>query len=128
MSVEEAGQYYLDTVCPSNAVSGALSTAYAEGDLAAFTAAAATARDTYKSSAARFGDESVVWPEAVAADIVTLRDTSIVIAASYESLSAITTLDDANTVTFPDSTEAAEASQRIRDALDLSSDPEVSCG
>jgi len=129
MSIEQAGQYYLDTVCPSNAVAGALSEAYAADDLGAFTTAAATARDAYKASATRFASTDVTWPDPVTvADILVLRDASIALATAYEELTKIVALDEANSVSFPDGAKAGEASQRIRTALDLSSDPEVSCG
>ena len=128
MSVEEAGQYYLDTVCPANAVGEALAAAYTAQDLDAFRGAAADARDTYKESATRFGAEDVVWPADVEADVIVLRDASIAIAASYETLSTIESLDAAAEVQFPSSDDSAAASARIRDALGLSSDAAVSCG
>lgn len=127
MSIEQAGEYYLDTVCPANEVGQALGAAYQAQDLAAFTAAAEVARDAYKESGLRFSDETVVWPDAVAADILILRDASIALATSYQSLSEVKTLEEADAVVFPTSADSAEASTRIRDALGLSSDPEVSC-
>ena len=127
MSVEEAGQYYLDTVCPTNGVGEALGAAYQAGDLAAFTAAAGVARDAYKEAAARFGDADVVWPDSVAGNIAVVRDATIALATSYESLSQVASLEDADAVAFPDSADASAASQVIRTALDLSSDPAVSC-
>ena len=127
MSVAEAGQYYLDTVCPTNSVGEALGTAYQAGDLEAFTAAAAAARDAYKEAGVRFGDADVVWPDSVAGNIVVLRDASIALAASYESLSQVTSLEEANAIAFPDSADASAASQAIRADLELSSDPAVSC-
>ena len=127
MSIEQAGEYYLDTVCPANEVGQALGTAYQAEDLAAFTAAAEVARDAYKESGLRFSDETVVWPDAVAADILILRDASVALATSYQSLSEVKTLEEADAVVFPTSDDSAAASSRIRDALGLSSDPEVSC-
>ncbi|CAN5586171.1 hypothetical protein BH10ACT7_BH10ACT7_15200 [soil metagenome] len=127
MTVEEAGAYYLETVCPANEVGEALGAAYTAQDLPAFTAAAEVARDAYKESGLRFADETVVWPEAVAADILILRDASIALATSYQTLSEVTTLQEADAVVFPTSADSAEASSRIRDALGLSSDPAVSC-
>ena len=127
ISIEEAGAYYLDTVCPANEVGEALGTAYQAQDLAAFTAAAEVARDAYKESGLRFSDETVVWPDSVAADILILRDASIALATSYQTLSEVKTLEEADAVVFPNSADSAEASSRIRDALGLSSDPAVSC-
>lgn len=128
MSIEEAGEFYLDTVCPTNAVGRDLAQAYSAQDVEAFTAAAAVARDAYKESAARFGSEEVVWPAEIEPDIIILRDASIAIAASYETLSQVTSLDEADQVQFPSSDDSAGAAGRIRDVLGLTSDAAESCG
>jgi hypothetical protein len=60
MSVEDAANYYLDTVCPANAASETWNTATASGEFAAYKASAQPLVDAYSAAAARFDDPTVL--------------------------------------------------------------------
>lgn len=138
MSIEDAGERYLNIVCTSNAA-GARADAIIEAaiaeldaggnpDPAPFFAAAAEARDLSQRSAALLGSEDVVWPEVVADDIKLVQRLLIGDVTYWEAQSKAGTLDAAWEMDFPAEDPAiASSAQVVRSGLNLGADLEASC-
>lgn len=138
MTVEEAGAYYLKTVCPTNTISGAFydvineqGDRYNEGlavEMEPVKKAAAKLRDSYRDQADAFSDEEVLWPTAVEADIKEIADATYDDVAVFAQLSQAEDLPGAGSVLqkYADETDRSVA-QRIRAKLDLSADTQESC-
>jgi hypothetical protein len=127
MTVEEAGPYYLSTVCPANIAASANNAAYVAQDLATIQSTGAAARDAYQSQIKQFTDPMKVWPANVAADIKTLVDSDFQTISLLDSVAHAASLDVANTILFPDEPNVRAAAQRIRLTLGLSADTSVGC-
>lgn len=127
MSVDDAANYYLDTVCPANTASETWNTATASGEFAAFKAGAQPLADAYSAAAARFDDPTVLWPTQIeAADIAALSN------SYYADISVLQGIANANSeaeanFTFANRDAAAAASQKVRARLGLASDTTTSC-
>lgn len=127
MSVEDAANYYLDTVCPANAASETWNTATASGEFPAYKASAQPLVDAYSAAAARFDDPTVLWPAQIEpADITALSN------SYYADISILQGIANANTeaeanFTFASRDAAAAASQKIRARLGLAADTTSSC-
>ena len=132
MSTPEAATYYLDTVCPSNALVNAANAAVnsfdaGTGDIASVNATSAAARDSSQAAALRLDDASVKWPENVAPDIPVIRDAYFSQAASYGQWAQATDANALNATAWADQTAASQASQRVRARLSLPADTVASC-
>jgi len=127
MSVEDAANYYLDTVCPANVASETWNTATASGEFAAYKTSAQPLVDAYSAAAARFDDPAVLWPAQIeAADITALSN------SYYADISVLQGIANANSeaeanFTFANRDAAAAASQKVRARLGLPSDTSSSC-
>ena len=127
MSVADAGQLYLKSVCPTNAAVAASNSAYQARDLAAIQSTAASLRDLIQSQARIFDDDTILWPAGISVDLKVLRDADLGAASSYDAVSKATSLDIANGIAFGDQTPASAASQRVRLRLNLSADTSKGC-
>ncbi|MFF1574140.1 hypothetical protein ACFVWR_15465 [Leifsonia sp. NPDC058292] len=127
MTVDEAGPYYLATVCPANVAASANNAAYVAQDLATIQSTGAAARDAYQSQIKQFTDPMKVWPANVAADIKTLVDSDFQTVSLLDSVAHAASLDVANTILFPDEPNVRAAAQRIRLTLGLSADTSAGC-
>lgn len=127
MSVEDAANYYLDTVCPANAASETWNTATASGEFTAYKAGAQPLADAYSVAAGRFDDPTVSWPAEIdSADIKALSN------SYYADISILQGIANANSeaeanFNFANRDAAAASSQKIRARLGLDSDTTVSC-
>lgn len=127
MSVENATEYYLDTVCPANAASETWNTATASGEFAAYKSSAQPLVDAYSAAAARFDDPTVLWPAQIeVADITALSN------SYYADISILQGIANANTeaeanFAFANRDAAAAASQKIRARLGITADTTSSC-
>ena len=127
MSQEDAAQRYLAIVCPSNARADALNEAWYSEDLAHIHEVARAAADAYRASARQLQDDSTNWPAEVSADdLETLANSYLGDLAITNNITSATTLADAR-VLWPNDPAVGEASQRVRLALDLSSDTSIGC-
>lgn len=132
MSTPEAATYYLDTVCPSNALVSAANAAVnsfdaGAGDIASVNATSAAARDASQAAALRLDDASVKWPENVAPDIPVIRDAYFSQAASYGQWAQAADANALSATAWADQTAASQASQRVRARLSLPADTVASC-
>ncbi|WP_394553368.1 hypothetical protein ACDF64_03185 [Agromyces sp. MMS24-JH15] len=137
LTIEEAGDRYLDIVCPSNAAVNALTAAFTatEGsflngeaaDLAPVKAAAQVRMESTSVEIDLIEDESVIWPEEVTAHLTTLRDYSVAELATISSIVNAADYEEAYYAAWPDGTNVAPAAQEIRRALELSPDTAASC-
>jgi hypothetical protein len=142
MSLEEAGAYYLQHICPANegadryndVLFAAVDTLNAGGtpDLAPLTKVAAESRDTNRDVADAFSDEEVLWPSVVQEDIQTLVD------FQYEEMAFLSNMAQARDVEqyflivdayeqMTVESDGPAAAQKIRAKLDLSADAVKSC-
>lgn len=127
MSVEDAANYYLDTVCPANAASEAWNTATASGEFAAYKVSAQPLADAYSAAAARFDDPTILWPAQIElADITALSNSYYADISVLQGIANATTQAEAN-FTFANRDAAAAASQKLRARLGLASDTSASC-
>ena len=129
MSVDEAGKYYLATVCPANKAQAANNAAFTAQDLASIKSTAATARDAYRTEAAAFTKAEALWPPVVsAADMKLITDSDFAIIATYGAIATAGSLDSANAISngFVDN-GAGAAAQRIRLVLKLPADTSAGC-
>lgn len=142
MSLEEAGTYYLQHICPANeeadryndVLFAAVDTLNAGGtpELAPLTKAAAESRDTSREVADAFSEEEVLWPSEVQEDIQALMD------FQYEEMAFLSNMAQARDVEqyflivdayeqMTVESDGPAAAQKIRAKLDLSSDAIKSC-
>jgi hypothetical protein len=129
LTTETAGARYLSAVCVSNKENAEWYAA-AQGSgpsLDALHTAAAEARDANRASAQILDDPMVIWPDAVAEDIATVRDSLLTGVSIYEQLVTSPTLEALNSVVFTDVEGSAEAGPRIRLRLNLSADTGAGC-
>jgi len=129
LTTEAAGARYLSSVCVSNKENAEWSAAaqVPGQSLEALHAAAAEARDANRASAQILDDPMFVWPDTVAEDIGTVRDSLLTGVSIYEQLATSPTLESLNSVVFTDVEGSAEAGPRIRLRLNLSADTAAGC-
>lgn len=134
MSIEEAGEYYLDTVCPPNALQDPYTAAYnvvanaPDSDIAPAVAAAAALRDGTRVAAERLIDPMVLWPESVAEDAVIISNAYFARIAEYNAAADAKTFDELMGVVYTaEAPDVAAAAPRIRAKLGLSADTVASC-
>ncbi|SFR62926.1 hypothetical protein SAMN04488591_2565 [Microbacterium azadirachtae] len=118
MTNDEAGAKYLSIVCPGNKASIALDAAFTSGDIAQITAAAASARDIYQTSALALADTKILWPEGIAADLKKLSDAQFARVSFADQVSKATTFDEANSIIYVNDDSGAVA-QKVRAQLGL---------
>lgn len=131
MSNEEAGQYYLAAICPSNLQSAKTTTVVQVKplDLPAAKAEAAALRDAYRVAIQKLSDEKVLWPEVVKSDVATLAE------SLYGDLSGAGNVANQTTVAnfieawngWESSPAGAATAQKIRLKLGISADTSSSC-
>ncbi|MDN4611480.1 hypothetical protein [Arthrobacter burdickii] len=139
LTVPEAGEFYLDGVCPVNFANDDLALevnrAYILDEpmnMKAVNEKAATARDAYRSVIEKFSADTAAWPEVVDADVdvvvdnwytdvsITNQMAEISDQASFETLWSVWT-DPASQV------NTSGTPQKIRAKLGLSPDLSTSC-
>lgn len=122
MSTEEAGERYLEIICPANAASEVLSAAYDAQDLEAIKAAAAVRIDAIRLAANQFTADDAGWPTEVSPDdIEAISDYFMASVSGLEAVKDATALSE-TLVRAPDATEFQTATQTIRLTLGLPSD------
>jgi hypothetical protein len=138
LTVEEAGNRYLDIVCGPNIAGEALYAALTAGepefvaggapDPAAVKAAAAARAAASRLAVAQIDDTYFVWPEKVAPQLALVRAVFIGDVATYQSVSSAATFSDAYYAPPTEQNpEQQAAGQEIRYQLDISADTVGSC-
>jgi hypothetical protein len=128
MSVDEAGKYFLATMCPVNAASAKLNSALGGTDLEAVHSSAKEMIPAAQETARRLDDGSTLWPSAVdKKDVTALRDYYLGALSGLNSIAIAPDVTSAQAVSFPGDTAAGPASQRIRLRLNLSADTSQGC-
>lgn len=127
MSKEEAGDRYLEIMCPANFASEILDNAVQAQDLAAINAAAEMRIEAVRLAATQLTASDARWPSEVSPDDTeAISDYFMASISTLESLKSATTLPE-TLVIYPDGTEFQAAAQTIRLELGLSSDVVASC-
>lgn len=129
MSTEEAGAYYLATICPANVAGNAFNTVWVNLDspYEAIIPVAAASMDANRNAAEALDDTTVIWPENVVEDVAVVRDALLADTSTLSAIANAATLEEMNGISFTDTSDSAAASQRIRLRLDLSADTNVGC-
>jgi hypothetical protein len=134
MTTAQAGEYYLDVICPNNAAATLYGDTYdaliaaGGGDSAPTIAAAAAMRDSTQVTAERLIDPTVIWPETVAEDVVIVSKSLSTALREYTAAAAATSYEELIDVPATIETEAvAAAAPRIRATLGLPADYDASC-
>lgn len=138
MSIEDAGERYLNIVCTSNAagdraydlLDAGLAELDAGGspDVSAFNAAAAEARDVVQRSASLLGSDDVLWPTAVAEDIAKVQRSLLIEVSDWEGVRSSASIEEAGDfILSPEPVELEGAAQAVRAGLNISADTEASC-
>lgn len=128
MSVDQAGRYFLGTVCPVNAASKTLNDALVAQNFDAIHASADPLITAAQDAARRLDDREVIWPEVIdQKDVDSLRDYYFTALPAMNSIKESASLEQANAVAFPVDDESGAASQRIRLRLNLSADTTQGC-
>lgn len=127
MSIDEAGQYYLGTVCPVNTASGTMNAALVAQNLDAIHASTDSVITTAQDAARRLDDSSVLWPDVIdRADIDSIRDYYLEELQAVNQLKSATALDQVNAIVWP-ADDSGGGAQRIRLRLNLSADTSQGC-
>jgi hypothetical protein len=131
MTVVEAGEMYLQAVCPGN---NATDKFFADinvetPDIAILKADAVSLVDAFTRGTEILDEETILWPEDIADSITTIADADYASIGWAQSMVNAETLDDfiGFTYTQPGTPESATAAQKIRARLDLTSDTKASC-
>lgn len=138
LTVEEAGERYLNIVCPNNFGLDAIEAAFKAGeeeyrnggapDPAAVIAAAATLAELNRAAVEHFDDEYFIWPSKVTAQIPHMRANYMGELTTNQAVATSATYEDAYNVPLPAGTpEIDTAGQEIRYQLGLPSDTVTSC-
>lgn len=127
MSIEQAGDYYLGTVCASNKVGDANNKAFDSQSYKKIKKTARQAITASRDAAKRLDDETVIWPANVAKDILVIQDAYFEEIAYYETLSHVSNLEEANSVPYNVAKKTSKSAQRIRLRLELPSDTNKGC-
>lgn len=129
MSIDEAGKFYLASVCPANKAPAANNAAFTAQDLAAIKQTAGVARDAYRAEAVAFTNPDVMWPPTVSeADVKLITDADFSIISNFDAESTAGSLQAANATanSYVDN-GASAAAQRIRLVLNLPASTSASC-
>jgi hypothetical protein len=121
MSNEQAGEYYLDTVCPTNVLANAFNEVWTDRD-AAFddiVAAAAANADGNRVAIARLADKTVLWPESVASDIPPILDGYVSETETLDEIEKAASLDAMGGLEFAPHPDSTDAIGHLRDTLNL---------
>ncbi len=138
LSVEEAGERYLNLVCPVNQGIEALNAAFTAGeeeflnggapDPAPAKAAAAGRIETTRIGLEHLDDEYFTWPDGVADQIAHIRSSYISELATLNAISNAASFEDAYYASWAAATpEQQGAGQEIRYQLGLEVDTVASC-
>ena len=137
LSIDAAGERYLQIICPNNAAGEALNQAFLAGedefmnggapDPAAVKAAGVAALDVGRATAEFLDDEYYIWPEDVAEHIATIRTITITDLSYLSEVANATTFEQAYYATYVNDGSGATASQTIRFELGLDPDTTASC-
>jgi len=128
MSVDEAGKYFLGTVCPVNAASKTLNDALVAQNLDAIHSSSGPLITSAQDAARRLDDRKVIWPEVIDQnDVDSLRDYYFQALPAINTIKESASLEQANAVAFPSDEVSGAASQRIRLRLNLSADTAQGC-
>lgn len=121
MTNEQAGEYYLDTVCPTNALASAFNEVWTDPDAAfdAIVAAAAANADGNRVAIARLADKSVLWPESVAGDIPLILEGYVGETETLDEIEKAATLDEMGGMEFEPYPDSTDAIAHVRDTLNL---------
>ncbi|WP_460573172.1 hypothetical protein [Humibacter soli] len=125
LSDAEAATAYIAAICPANKTVDAVNAALQGTDLNALHQAAQVAL-TADSTAAKALD-TTLWPADVKADVDAVRDDLFSEVAIDGQLVHLTDISQINTIQWPDSTAASQASARLRSRLNLSVDATQGC-
>jgi hypothetical protein len=132
MTVEEAGDYYLDAVCPVNALIDPYDAEEEAvwnrggGDLTQLKALATEIKDTMQASAAMLSNPEVLWPSGLAEDASLIADNYYGGMSYYNQVLAAEDFSDLQAAIYPEDASAS-AGPKIRSVLGLSTDPIASC-
>jgi hypothetical protein len=134
MTVEEAGEYYLDAVCPPNALLVPLTTAEDKlyeangGDLAELKGIATELRDRMQEAALELSDPMVIWPEQAADSAALIADNYYSEISGYNTMLAAQSFEDLTEIVWPAQPAGGDAAgPKIRSVLGISVDPVESC-
>lgn len=132
MTVEEAGEYYLNAVCPVNNLipefDAEQGRVWNSGDLTTLKTIAANYRDTMQVSAAALSDTTVLWPQGLAASASAIADNYYAQMGAAQEMTTVENQTELQAIVWPTATpEADAAGPKIRSVLGLSTDPQESC-
>lgn len=138
LSVEEAGERYLDIVCPTNAGIAELTAAFDAGeqefldggapDPAAVKQSATNRVNSTRSAIEHLDDSYFTWPDAVAAQLPHVRSSFMSEVGTLSAMSNAATFEEAYYATWaPRTAEQDTAAQEIRYQLGLPADTVASC-
>lgn len=126
MTVEQAGETYLRTVCPINSAVDAMVRDIEEADFDSFIEDAGRVRDLSQNAAKVFSDESIVWPNDLQPIIDRMKNAQLEDAAVFNGISDLDSFDQFLAVDMTKSS-SGKIGQEIRLKLDLSADTKESC-
>jgi uncharacterized protein YceK len=121
MTNEQAGEYYLDTVCPTNALANAFNEAW-NGRDAAFddiVSAAGANADGNRVAIARLTDTSVQWPDSVASDIPPIRHGYATETKTLDEIAKAASIASMSGIEFTPDPQSTDAIAHLRDTLNL---------
>lgn len=134
LTVDEAGERFLDIVCPSNNAGDAVWAEFealwkaGSGDLQNIQELAESAKDVSQSAATAIDDPKYVWPEVVQEDMDHMAESFIVDVSAYDELATTSSYKEAMDWVLPPLTPEQEAAApNVRTALGLSDDTFASC-
>jgi len=137
MTDEQAAEMYLNFVCQSNDIGSRLAALFDEDEREFINGGNPSVKKINKLAAeglriARAAvevvdDDYFVWPDKVAAEVQVVRDAYIADASTWSNLANAKTFEDAYYTQWPNTDEAAKASQEIRYQLDIDPDTSSSC-
>jgi hypothetical protein len=134
MTNEEAGEYFLNAVCPPNALLPPLTEAenklYAAngGDLTELKAIATDLRDRMQEAALELTDPMVIWPNAAADSAALIADNYYTEISGYNAMIGAETFEDLTQIVWPEQPAGGDAAgPKIRSVLGVDVDPVASC-
>ncbi len=121
MTNEEAGEYYLDTVCPTNVLANEFNEVWTDpaAEYDDIVAAAASNADGNRVATARLADKSVLWPDSVAGDIPPILDGYVSETETLDEIEKAATLDAMSGIEFAPHPDSTDAIAHLRDTLNL---------
>jgi hypothetical protein len=132
MTVEAAGENYLDAVCAVNVLIPGYQAeedrVWNAGDLTTLKGLAGEMRDTLQTSAGALSDTEVLWPSDLAESAAAIGDQFYAQLGYFQQVTTVDYQSALQAIIFPESTpEADAAGPKIRSVLGLSTDPQASC-